>query len=202
MSLAFSQACENNKSPILSVLNSVLSNSTKVLEIGTGTGQHAVYFSEKLPHLTWLTSDLAVNHPSILSRIEHSKLTNIHKPLTLDLNQPWHHLNSSSVDAVFTANTLHIISISLVKSFFERVKMHLIPGGVLCIYGPFKYKAEFTSDSNESFNHWLKERDINSGIRDFEDIVKFANNAGLTLINDYVMPANNQLLVFRKIHEL
>lgn len=200
MSLAFSQACENNKSPILSVLNSVLSDSTKVLEIGSGTGQHGVYFAEKLPHLTWLTSDLEVNHPSILARIAHSKLPNIHKPLTLDLNKQWHHLKSSAVDAVFTANTLHIVSISLVNNFFEMLSTHLLKDGILCIYGPFKYDGKFTSASNEGFNAWLQERDKDSGVRDFEYIVKLASNAGLTLINDHVMPANNQLLVFRKTH--
>jgi hypothetical protein len=102
------------------------------------------------------------------------------------------------VDGLYTANTLHIISWPLVVKFFEGIAKNLSAQAKVCIYGPFKYQGEFTSESNANFDQWLKERDLNSGIRDIEAILLLANSAGLNLINDHVMPANNQLLVFSK----
>ena len=198
MSLSFSQACENNKAPILSVLTQAFKEQKHVLEIGSGTGQHAVYFAEHLPQLHWQTSDLDINHPGISERVKQSALNNLSLPLSLDLNKPWPAL-AKKIDGIFTANTLHIVSWDLVEKFFQGVNHNLAEGGILCIYGPFNYNGKFTSESNANFDLWLKDRDKNSGIRDIEAIIKLADNAGLALIDDHAMPANNRLLTFKNI---
>jgi len=201
MDIAFSQACENNKKPILSVLKSAFANTNKVLEVGSGTGQHAVFFAEHLPQLSWQPSDLLINHYSINYRKEQCALENLLVPVTLDLNQPWQVVENLSlredIDGIFTANTLHIVSKTLVEKFFIGVGEILVKGGVLCIYGPFNYQGKYTSQSNANFDLWLKQRDEESAIRDFERIVCLAGSVGLILLADNAMPANNRLLVFR-----
>lgn len=195
MNKPFSQACENNKEPILSVLAQTFAKTTQVLEIGSGSGQHAVYFAQHLPSLTWQTSDLNINHAGINQWIDEFPQQNLLKPLPLDLHEPW---PIKYVDGIYTANTLHIVSWDLVSQFFEGVGKHLSIDGHLCIYGPFNYHGQFTSSSNANFDLWLKDRDPMSGIRDFEAIEQLALKAGLCLINDHSMPANNRLLVFIK----
>ncbi|WP_057830572.1 DUF938 domain-containing protein [Colwellia sp. TT2012] len=201
MDIAFSQACENNKQPIFTVLQGAFAKTKRVLEIGSGTGQHGVFFAEHLPQLCWQPSDLLVNHASINYRRQSSGLTNLLAPIVLDLEQPWQAVLTKSslqgiIDGVFTANTLHIVSCSLVSKFFTGVKQNLVKGGVLCIYGPFNYQRKFTSQSNANFDLWLKGRDEESGIRDIEWIENLAHEAGLFLLSDNPMPANNRLLVF------
>ncbi|MAJ38778.1 MAG: methylase [Pseudoalteromonadaceae bacterium] len=191
----FSQACENNKGPILEVLKTVFNKTESVLEIGSGTGQHSVFFAEQLPHLQWYTSDRHINHEGINLWLKEANLTNLHGPLELDLNYAW---PVNNVDAIYTANTFHIVSWQLVEQFLKGVSTHLVSQGVVCIYGPFKYQGQFTSASNEEFDRFLTQRDPFSGIRDFEAIEQLATQAGLTLISDTAMPANNQLLVFKR----
>lgn len=191
----YSQASENNKLFILPILQKAFKTCTSVLEIGSGTGQHAVYFAKELPKVTWQTSDLLVNHAGIKQWIHENPSVNLQLPITLDLVSPW---PIEKISAIYTANTLHIISLPLVERFFEGVKKHLAHEGKLCIYGPFKYKGQYTSESNASFDIWLKERNIHSGIRDIEYIIELANEAGLTLLSDHAMPANNRLLEFIK----
>ena len=195
MSIPFSQACENNKQAILDVLKGVFQSTDNVLEVGSGTGQHAVFMAPKLPHITWQTSDLIVNHSAINSWLARHPAANLLPPLALDFNQEW---PIDTVDGIFTANTLHIVSWPLVQAFFSAVSRHLALGGTLCIYGPFNYEGQFTSQSNANFELWLKGRDSQSGIRDIEAIIELANSAGLTLQSDNTMPANNRLLVFVK----
>ena len=195
MNKPYSQACENNKQPILTVLKQVLSNNKQLLEVGSGTGQHAVHFAEHLSDLTWQTSDVAINHAGINQWLDQAELSNLQPPLLLDLNQPW---PIEQIDSIYTANTLHIVSWPLVEKFFAGVANHLASGGTLCIYGPFNYQGNYTSQSNADFDLWLKSRDPNSGIRDIEKIELIANAAHLTLLNDYTMPANNRLLVFKR----
>jgi len=199
MNKPFSQACENNKRPILNILTKVFSNTKHVLEIGSGTGQHAVFFGQNLPHLTWQTSDLSINHQGINSWLDEAVLANVQRPIVADLNKTWPvPKDNLRVDGLYTANTLHIISWPLVVKFFESIAQNLTPQASVCIYGPFNYQGKFTSESNANFDLWLKERDINSGIRDIEAILLLANTAGLNLIDDHMMPANNRLLVFSK----
>ena len=195
MNKPYSQACENNKQPILTVLKQVLSNNKQLLEVGSGTGQHAVHFAEHLADLTWQTSDVAIIHACIIQWLDQAELSNLQPPLLLDLNQPW---PIEQIDSIYTANTLHIVSWPLVEKFFAGVANHLASGGTLCIYGPFNYQGNYTSQSNADFDLWLKSRDPNSGIRDIEKIEQIANAAHLTLLNDYTMPANNRLLVFKR----
>ena len=192
----FSEACAENQDPILAILRETFSAVGSVLEIGSGTGQHAVYFARHLTHLTWQTSDLRANHPGIHAWLDEAALPNAQPPVSLDVNaNPW---PVETVDGVFTANTLHIISWPEVAQLFRGVGQVLLPGGVLCVYGPFNYGGEFTSSSNARFDDWLKARDAASGVRDFEAVCALAMQHGLNLTADHAMPVNNRTLVFRK----
>jgi cyclopropane fatty-acyl-phospholipid synthase-like methyltransferase len=191
----YSNACENNKVPILNVLQSVFNDVSTVLEIGTGTAQHAVYFAPSMPHLTWQTSDVIDNHPGIMSWLDALPASNLLPPLELDLRDDW---QIAQYDAVFTSNTLHIIDQTLVVAFFSKISQCLNVGGKLCIYGPFNYGGQFTSESNAEFDNWLKVKSPNSGVRDFEWICELAKQAKLALTQDHTMPANNRLLEFVK----
>lgn len=190
----FSPACERNREPILAVLRDVLADHTHILEIGSGTGQHAVFFTAALPHLLWQTSDLPENHPSINAWREEARLANVLPPLTIDVStNAW---PNEIFDAVFSANTCHIMAWSEVQMMFKGVRDHLRTDGLLCLYGPFNYGGRFTSDSNAQFDASLKARASHMGIRDFEAINALAQDQGLILQNDYAMPANNRLLVW------
>ena len=192
----FSKACENNRQPILNRLIKIFSNTSDVLEIGSGTGQHAVFFSSNLPHLVWHASDLPCNHGTINAWIESSSASNVRSPLVFDANSTqW---TTSLVDGLFTANTCHIITWSSLANFFGRLHTILAPGGIFVIYGPFKYGGKFTSQSNQEFDLILKNNHSHQGIRDFEALDELAAGAGLKLIEDYPMPANNQLLVWKR----
>lgn len=194
----FSQACENNKDPILRVINDIFSTSTHLLEIGTGTAQHAVYFAEHLPHLIWQTSDQFMYLDTISARLAQHQQPNLRLPLTLDVTSVWPIPVSAHLDAIFTANTLHIMSKEMVKAFFKGVGKHLQANAPLCIYGPFKYAGKYTSESNAGFDLRLAEQDPDSAIRDIEWIIQLAEAQGLRLVNDHKMPANNCLLHFVK----
>ncbi len=192
----FSQSSEENQEPILAVLREVFAAQCRVLEIGSGTGQHAVYFARQLPHLFWQPSELAENLPGIRAWLAEADLPNVAAPLLLDVErQPW---PDSTADAVFSANTVHIISWPQVEALFAGVGALLPAGGVFALYGPFNYDGRYTSDSNAHFDKWLKARDPLSGVRDFEVIDALARAAGMTLSRDYTMPANNRTLVWHK----
>ncbi len=191
----FSESCERNREPILAILREVFSQPARILEIGSGTGQHAVHFGKAMPHVIWQTSDLASNHPGIRAWIEDAALSNVLAPIELDVDGPW---PEQTFDGVFTANTLHIVSWGLAQKLVAGVARLLDKRGLLAVYGPFNYGGQFTSDSNARFDEWLKNRDPLSGIRDFEAAVKCAEINGLHLQADHAMPANNRLLVFMK----
>lgn len=196
MEKPYSEACERNRDPILEVLRSAFADARSVVEIGSGTGQHAVYFAAALTHLVWQTADLPVQHAGIMAWIAESGLKNVRAPLALDLTHPdW---PVGPVDAAFTANTLHIVSWTSVRSMFVGVARTLRPGGAFCVYGPFNYAGRFTSDSNARFDAMLRTRDPDSGIRNFEDVCTLADGVGLRFEADHPMPANNRTLVWRK----
>lgn len=195
MTLPFSQACENNKQPILNVLRPLLANSKRVLEVGSGTGQHAVYFAPALPWLEWQPSDLAENHPGINAWRQAHPHNNLPAPLLYDLR---HSQWPGAFDAVFSANTAHIMAWPLVQRFVEEAGHNLPPNGLFVLYGPFNYQGRYTSESNERFDAFLRSRNPEQGIRDFEAINTLAEQAQLRLEQDNALPANNRLLVWRK----
>lgn len=192
----FSEACERNQGPILDVIKQYLTHSHEVLEVGSGTGQHAVWFAGAMPHLTWHTTDLPENHGSIIAWLEASELPNIRKPRTLNVGQRVWPVNQ--VDAIFTANTCHIMSWDRVKDLFEGGNRVTKPGGYLLIYGPFNVGGNYTSESNKEFDAFLKEQDPESGIRDYEDMNRAARHNGFQLVERHEMPANNMLLAYQK----
>ena len=194
--LPYSEACERNKGPILEVLRQAFSGRSRVLEIGAGTGQHAVHFARQLPDLRWQPTDRAENLGALGRRIETEGPGNLALPLELDvLREPWPEL---SVDAVFSANTLHIMSWPAVEALFAGLPRVLDAEAVLAIYGPFRYGGEFTTHSNAEFDRGLRARDPCSGVRDFEAVDALARRIGFELVMDHAMPANNQLIVWRR----
>jgi SAM-dependent methyltransferase len=190
----FSEACERNREPILAVLKRVFMDRRRVLEIGSGTGQHAAYFAPELPHLVWQPSDVAENLPGIRQWTEEAQAPNLRAPIVLDVHQEF---PSVQADAVFSANTCHIMSWPQVERMFAGVGALLASGGVFALYGPFSYHGKHTSESNARFDAMLRGRDPASGLRDFEEINSLAEAARLRLEEDNAMPANNRLLVWR-----
>ncbi|NKB37568.1 MAG: DUF938 domain-containing protein [Gammaproteobacteria bacterium] len=196
MNKPYSAACDNNRDPIFNELQKLLRNSATVLEIGSGTGQHAVHFARGLPHLSWQCSDLPENHEGIMQWLDEAALPNTPVPLSLDVTQSeW---PESDFDAIFSANAIHIMSWNSVKALFRGISQALAKNGLCVFYGPFNYNNEYTSESNARFDDWLKNRNHESGIRNFEDIEQLAHDAELILQEDITMPANNRLLCWQK----
>ncbi len=187
-------SCEKNREPILEVLREHFADRRHVLEIGSGTGQHAIFFAEHLPHLRWQTSDRAENLPGITAWLQEAALPNTVLPLELDVTAAW---PEQRHDAMFSANTLHIMPWSAVECLFARLPDVLAANARLVIYGPFNYGGQFTSDSNAAFDRWLKEKAPHQGIRDFERVHALAQAAGLELLEDRAMPSNNRCLVWQ-----
>lgn len=192
----YSESCEQNREPILAVLTPHLQQAQSLLEIGSGTGQHAVYFSPEFPELSWQTSDRVENHSGILAWLAEAGDSSIQPPLALDVSSSnWPDAN---YDAVYSANTAHIMHWTDVEAMFAGVGKVLNDNGVFMLYGPFNYNGQYTSQSNAGFDQWLKQGDPLRAIRDFEAVQALAEKAGLTLIEDNPMPANNRTLVWRK----
>ena len=193
----YAESCAQNRAPILAVLAEIFGDRRRVLEIASGTGQHAVYFGQALPHLTWQTSELPQNHAGIRAWLDEARLPNVLPPLALDVNAAdW---PVDAVDAIFNANTVHIVAWPAVERMFAGIGRVLEPGGLLCLYGPFNYGGRYTADSNARFDVWLKGRDPNSGVRDFEALDRLAEAQGLTLFQDVDMPSDNRILVWRRV---
>jgi SAM-dependent methyltransferase len=192
--LPVSEACERNKGPILEVLRTAFADRAHVLEIGSGTGQHAVHFAAHLPHLVWHPTEQLRYLPDLEARIRQQGGANLRPPAVLDVRQAVWPLRQS--DAVFSANTLHIMSWAEVLDLFGGLGKVLAAGGVLCIYGPFRYDGRYTSDSNRNFDHMLQERDPLSGLRDIQAVTTLASQYGIHLKLDHDLPANNRLLEF------
>ncbi len=199
MTRNFSPACERNREPILTVLRDRFAQCRHVLEIGSGTGQHAVFFAARLPHLVWQPSDVRENHASIDAWRQESGLPNVPPPLLLDVADSW---PQDRFDAIFSANTCHIMSWAEVERMFDGIGRVLQAGGTLCIYGPFNYGGDFTSASNAQFDAMLRAQAPHMGIRDFEAVNRLAVDRALVLQEDIAMPANNRMLVWQKAGEL
>lgn len=174
----------------------VLTNAQQVLEIGSGTGQHAIYFSQHLPHLLWQSSDRVENHPSINAWITEQGSARTPAPLALDVaDNVW---PAQIYDAVFTANTCHIMHWAEVEKMVAGVSQLLTQTGIFIIYGPFNYGGQFTSVSNQEFDAALKRQASHRGIRDIADLQELATQHQFNLHADLEMPANNRLLIFKK----
>lgn len=190
----FSEACERNQEPILEVLQHSLLEPATVLEIGSGTGQHAVHFARHLPHLTWVSTDREENLPGIKQWFDEAALPNLRGPLQLNvLDASW---PVAKADHAFSANTSHIMGWSAVEAMFAGVGSRLAAGGRFYLYGPFNRDGEFTSESNRAFDAMLRARDPEMGIRDDRALIALGRRCGLALVEDHAMPANNRLLGF------
>jgi cyclopropane fatty-acyl-phospholipid synthase-like methyltransferase len=191
-----SDACERNRDPILAVLQQWLLAPGAVLEIGAGTGQHAAYFSVRLPHLTWIPTDREENLEGIRQWVAEAGAPNLREPLELNVMDPrW---AVSAADYVYTANTAHIMSWTEVEAMFEGVGKLLPPKGLFCLYGPVNRDGEFTSESNRSFDAMLRARDPVMGIRDDQALIALGRRCGLSFVADNSMPARNRLLIWSK----
>ena len=194
----YSESSDQNKDVICEVISPILSDVSSVLEIGSGTGQHAIFFAEKMPHLIWYTSDRQDYISGINCWLEDTKVSNVVAPVELDVNNSIWPLQK--MDAVFTANTVHIMSQDEVEHLIKGSSVVIKPGGHLLIYGPFNYNGNYTSESNEKFDQWLKSRDVLSCIKAFEAVRELALENGLLLKKDYAMPANNRILHFIRMN--
>ena len=198
MEKPYSAACERNKEPILEVLRQViLPSDRRLLEVGTGTGQHATYFAPHFPQMEWFPTDLSVNIPGMSLWFKEAKVPNIQKPVRLDVGKD--DFPKLKFDVVFTANTFHIMHWKECKAFMKLLGNRLREGSRFIVYGPFKYGGEFTSESNAEFDRALKEGDPLRGIRSFEDVEANMVKNGFELVEDYEMPANNRTLVFKRL---
>jgi cyclopropane fatty-acyl-phospholipid synthase-like methyltransferase len=192
----WSAACERNREPILAVLREHFADRRQVLEIGSGTGQHAAFFGKALPNLVWQASDRSENLPGIQAWIADAALPNVPPPIRFDVNGRW---PDRLFDAVFSANTLHIMGWNEVQAFFAGLPSILNEDAKLVVYGPFNYQGQFTSDNNARFDASLKSQASHMGIRDFEKVNELAQTAGLQLVEDREMPANNRCLVWQRL---
>ena len=194
---SYSESCDENKLPILEVLKKEFEGAHTILEVGSGTGQHAVFFAEQLPGVLWQPSDVTESHASIIAWVTESGLDNVLPPLELDVMK--HHWPAQQYDGVFSANTTHIMSWPEVVELFRGVGAVIKSGGKFCLYGPFNYGGKYPSESNAHFDEWLKARDPKSGIRNFEALDEIASQHHLKLVHDYEMPVNNRILVWQKV---
>lgn len=194
MNRPYAESCEQNKDVIHDVIKPFLKEGVEVLEIGSGTGQHAVYFAGLNPQIHWQTSDKIEYLPGIQSWLSFVNLSNLAEPLNLDVCKEW---PKREFDVIFTANSLHIMSEVEAACCIRGAASCLKPGGFLIAYGPFNYNGEFTSESNRRFERWLKSNNIDSGIKDFENMNEMAHASGLLVVDDIAMPANNRILIWQ-----
>jgi hypothetical protein len=191
-----SEACVRNRDPILNVLREWFTAPGTALEIGAGTGQHAVYFAQHLPHVEWIASDCEENHAGIAAWMQECPSQNLRGPVSLDVTQStW---PVECVNYAFSANTAHIMHWRAVEKMFEGIGRVLLPSGVFCLYGPFNRDGEFTSESNRAFDESLKARDPKMGIRDDRALMQLAKRCELDFAADYSMPAKNRALVWAR----
>ena len=192
----YASASSRNAKAIAGVLLHEFRNCKDVLEIGSGTGQHAVTFAREFDHLIWQTSDLKPSHAGIREWIRDSKLSNVHEPRVLDVLTDT--VEAGTFDAVYSSNTAHIMSYSAVCRMFDLVGEALTECGVFCLYGPFSRSGEFSTLSNVEFDKSLRARNAAMGIRDLEDLDALACSNGMKLARLYAMPANNLTAVWHK----
>jgi SAM-dependent methyltransferase len=192
----FAESVQRNAAPILEILQREFRGRSNVLEIGSGTGQHAVMFAKVLHHLHWQTSDLDENHAGICAWAEYAQLENLGAPLSLDVRTA--SVDEDAYDAAFSSNTAHIMGIDAVEKMFELLGKALREGGIFCLYGPFQRRGEFNTRSNADFDTSLRQRDPVMGIRDIELLDRFAASAQMYRQRFYAVPANNNVAVWQR----
>ena len=200
MQKPYVQACENNKHAIADALQNYLRNVKNVLEIGSGTGQHIVYFAERFPDIKWQPSDIVTQHEGIRAWIDAAGAANVVAPIELDIAARAWRLDDvplSPINAVYLSNVVHIMESKLIKQLFAHLKQLLCDNGLVFMYGPFNYDGRFTSEGNRRLDAWLKAQNTDFGVRDFERVDEIAREHGFCLLDDLTMPANNRLLVWR-----
>ncbi len=190
------ESCERNSQPIFEIISPLLAHTQAVLEIGSGTGQHAVYFAERMPHLIWHTSDKPEYHPGIQRWIKESKLTNVRPPHSFNVSHDA--CPKLKVNAIFSANTTHIMNKSDVANMIEHVGKRLPKDGLFLLYGPFRIDGQFSSQNDALFDQQLRRRNVGSNIRDIETLNRFAKQAGMLLKQRYAMPRNNHLICWQR----
>lgn len=193
----FSQAADNNQNVILHVMRAWLPDGGDVLEIGSGSGQHAIHMAKSISALRWQPTEQAGVLAALTQNVRNYGTPNIAIPISLDLSK--HEWPTRGFDAVYSANVLHIVNTTLGATLIQGSAAVLERGGFVLLYGPFKYRGKFTTESNANFDAFLRDRDSKSGIRDVEWVSAIAEEEGLKLIEDQDMPANNQFLIFRKL---
>ncbi|MCJ8280886.1 MAG: class I SAM-dependent methyltransferase [Rivularia sp. ALOHA_DT_140] len=199
-------ATERNREPILKVLSEVLPSTGTVLEIASGTGEHAAYFAPRLKPRKWIPSDINPSlHESIIAWIRHSPSENLYQPLKIDASQPvWkvetqELLEISDIVAMVNINMIHISPWSACLGLMAAAGRILPPGGILYLYGPYKQGGEHTAPSNAAFSEYLQEQNPEWGVRNLEDVLEIAKTNNLFLQKTYPMPANNLSVVFKKV---
>jgi cyclopropane fatty-acyl-phospholipid synthase-like methyltransferase len=197
MTLEDSPSVARNKDFILEVLKTYITRGGRLLEIGSGTGEHAVYFAKHFQNLHWVTSELKENHEYITLRLKKAQLPNLHGPELFRAGKD-DFSDTRPFDYVFSANTLHIMSWKENKALFKLLGKRLREEALVLFYGPFNYNQTFSSPSNQQFDQWLKERNPQSGIRHFEDVSQNMEKSGFVLLKDQEMPANNRILIFKR----
>jgi len=190
----YAEYAARNAAPILEILEREFGSASRVLEIGSGTGQHAVAFAAAMEHLHWQTSDLDENHAGIRAWVEDAGIENVAPPLSMDVRDA--NVENDAYDAAFSSNTAHIMGIDAVEKMFSLVGKTLRPGGVFCLYGPFRQGGQFNTQSNADFDANLRQRDPVMGIRDIEKLDEFAVAAGLQRVRFYALPSNNNVAVW------
>ena len=193
----YSAAAEQNRDAILPVLLQEFSTAKNILEIGSGTGQHAIYFAQHLPNLIWYPSDKEENIAGIQQWIYEANRNNVQAPITLDVCKQW---PEKLFDGAFAANVAHIMHWHEIEAMFAGLASVLAPDSIFCLYGPFNINGDYTSDSNRKFDLWLKSRDPHSCIQDKDDLNTLANNNNFEMHNDWEMPSNNRILSWKKIN--
>ena len=192
----YSEASERNREPILQVLRQWFTQPGSALEIGAGTGQHAVHFAGNLPHLQWQPTDREENLAGIGLWVSEAALPNLRAPLKLDVrDSEW---PVQTVDYIFSANTAHIMSWAEVELMFAGVARVLRTRGLFALYGPFNRDGRFTSESNQAFDASLRERDPKMGLRDDKALQALAREHRLAFTGEHAMPANNRLLLWTR----
>ncbi|MDG0996763.1 MAG: DUF938 domain-containing protein [Gammaproteobacteria bacterium] len=195
MKKPFAAAADENKEAIAALLLTELKDNRDLLEIGSGTGQHAVYFSKLMPHLTWHCSDQSHQIAGIQLWLESAGLKNTAAVFVLDVSQDW---PQQSYDAAYAANIAHIMHWSQIEDLFLGLSTVLKQGACFYLYGPFSFDGQFSSQSNHDFDHFLRQQDPDSGLRDKNNLDELALKNGLIAATSWALPANNHILSWKK----